>query len=220
MPGHAFLLEYKLRAHVRAVANIRFGEISSMLVAFRMLMASSDSCLLVVLEDGRSGGSTALACPCRHCASFRTAPWRRMRRWCAVLRATWMFVRNDRNACWKGGTTRGVSGLKKARPSIVNAPQTASVGSVLYGREMSVAVLFSQPSQELLPWLPGVVGTGLAPSEASSSPEPVAFVPLDAHAPGLDANAAASPAMAFTTHTRGTCAIALCMSCQTSTAGG
>ena len=35
----------ELRSIVSEVADVRFGETSSMLVALRMLMASSDSCL-------------------------------------------------------------------------------------------------------------------------------------------------------------------------------
>ena len=35
----------ELRSNVSEVADVRFGETSSMLVALRMLMASSDSCL-------------------------------------------------------------------------------------------------------------------------------------------------------------------------------
>jgi hypothetical protein len=35
----------ELRLNVSEVADVRFGETSSMLVALRMLMASSDSCL-------------------------------------------------------------------------------------------------------------------------------------------------------------------------------
>lgn len=45
MLGRASLLEYKLLAHGAGVVDVRFGETSSMLVALRMLIASSDSCL-------------------------------------------------------------------------------------------------------------------------------------------------------------------------------
>jgi hypothetical protein len=56
MLAHAFLRQYQHRSCLAEVVNVRFGEISSIFVALRMLTASSDSCLGVYLVRVRGKG--------------------------------------------------------------------------------------------------------------------------------------------------------------------
>lgn len=132
MLEHAFLHQNKLRWHDAGVADVRLGEISSILVALRILIASSDSCLLrYVRGPQRHHGGLYTYLPI---STLRELPYRAISTVGArFLSYPWKICNYSRD-----GEMRGDKGRLSANE---REPQVKLVGVN--------DVLFSEPVQKL-----------------------------------------------------------------------